>query len=303
VILPNVRRHLDVVAVHELDPLQMGRTPFDDVARDASGTLRDGERYDALLIAGFHHTHAPLALAALAQSAAAVVEKPVATSHTQLMQLLDALDQKPGRLFECFQRRYTRLNDFAREDLEVSAGDPIDYHGIVYEVPLPDRHWYRWPNSRTRLTSNGCHWIDHFLFLNGFSEPRELHVTVGPREIVNVSIELTNGAYFTMTLTDAGSERIGVQDHVELRANGRTVFVENNARYHAEGRFGVLRHCSVHKLEAYTRMYREIARQVATGETVDARRSLRVSAGTVLELERRMEDARGDSARRSRTAA
>jgi predicted dehydrogenase len=303
VILPNVRAHLDVISIHELDPLQLGRTPFANVNRDTSGTLRPGEHYDALLIAGYHHAHAPLAVAALQQGAAAIVEKPVATTPEQLSQLLAALERISGRLYECFQRRYSRLNDFARADLAVSPGEPIDYHAIVYEVPLPERHWYRWPNSRTRLTSNGCHWIDHFLFLNDFSEPRDLHVTIGPREIANVSIALTNGAFFTMTLTDAGSERIGVQDHVELRANGRTAFIENNARYRAEGRYGILRRRSISRQESYARMYREIARQVAAGEEIDARRSLRISAGTVLALEEQMAAVRKHLSQRPRTAA
>lgn len=303
VILPNVRQHLDVVCVHELDPLQLGRKPPQGLARDTLGAWRPDERWDACLIAGYHHTHAPLAVEALARGAAAVVEKPIATNEAQLAAVLAALEAQPGKLFECFQRRYTRLNDWAREDLELGGGEPVDYHAIVYEVPLPDRHWYRWPSSRTRLTSNGCHWIDHFLYLNEFSTPTEMHVALGPRGIVNVSLALDNGAYGTIVLTDAGSERIGVQDHVELRARGRTVFIENNARYCAEGRGGVIRRRSVSKLDAYVRMYREIARRIGENAPCDARRSVRVSAGAVLALEALLGGDAGATLRLHRPAA
>jgi predicted dehydrogenase len=332
VILPNVRRHLNVTAIHEVDPFQLGRISrrlesADTAAesretvalkseqraasrrpwsvfmpswwnserraehrktgplRSTNGCRLTEDRYDAYLIAGYHHTHAALAVAALQRGSAAVVEKPIATTLEQLSAVLNAMESGSTRLFECFQRRYTVLNEWARDDLQLTPGEPVDYHAVVYEVPLPSKHWYRWPNSRTRLTSNGCHWIDHFLYLNQFSQPATMQVHAGPREIVNVSITLENGAFGTLVLTDIGSERIGVQDHVELRANGRTVFIENNARYVCEGRYGIIRRRRVHKLDAYRRMYQSIARQIADGDLIDARTSLRVSAGTTLALE------------------
>ncbi len=64
------------------------------------------------------------------------------------------------------------MNAIAREDLAAAPGQPMSCHCVVYEVPLPRRHWYRWPVSSDRLVSNGCHWVDHFLFLNGFARER-----------------------------------------------------------------------------------------------------------------------------------
>jgi hypothetical protein len=64
---------------------------------------------------------------------------------------------------------------------------------------------------------------DHFLFMNGYPAAIGCDLTVAPyRSVVNCSITLANGAFFTMAMTDGGSERIGPQDYVELRANGRT---------------------------------------------------------------------------------
>ena len=83
-------------------------------------------------------------------------------------------------------------------DLGVAPGEPVSYHCIVYEVPLPELHWYRWPSSRSRLISNGCHWTDHFLLLNGFAEPVAYDVVESSDGMVNVTVELANGAVFTM---------------------------------------------------------------------------------------------------------
>ena len=49
------------------------------------------ERFDVHLIAGFHHTHAPLACHALDAGAHAVVEKPLATTEAQLHDFWSAM--------------------------------------------------------------------------------------------------------------------------------------------------------------------------------------------------------------------
>jgi hypothetical protein len=167
----------------------------------------------------------------------------------------------------------------------VGPGEAIHYHCIVYEVPLPRLHWYLWPNSRSRLTSNGCHWIDHFLFLNDYAAVRRSDLFVAGDGTISASLELENGAVFTMTLTEHGSERIGVQEHVELRAGGSTVRMVNGGLYEAEGPDRVLRRRRINKMESYFRMYRTIGRAVAEGRPGDSLRSIEVSTGAVLGLE------------------
>jgi predicted dehydrogenase len=291
-LLPHVERFLRLGAVHEIDPTQLPRERRPDVAWDTSGGLRDDERPDAVLIAGYHHTHAPLAVEALRRGAYAVVEKPLVTTRAQLDALEQAIRAAP-RLFACFQKRYLPFNDLAREDLGVGPGDPVNYHCVVYEIPLPELHWYRWPSSRTRLVSNGCHWIDHFLFLNGFSEPRGWDLAAGPDGTLNVTVVLENGAFFSMVLTDRGSERIGMQEHVELRAGDRTVRIENGADYFAESTTRVLRRARANRLDAYGIMYRSIARAVAEGRPGDTAESVLVPSRLVLALEERLAEVAG----------
>ncbi|WP_420129570.1 Gfo/Idh/MocA family protein [Longimicrobium sp.] len=291
-LLPHVERFLRLSAVHEIDPTQLPRERRADVAWDTSGVLRGDERPDAVLIAGYHHTHAPLAVETLARGAYAVVEKPLVTTRAQLDALEAALRRSP-RMFACFQKRYLRFNAMALEDLGVGPGEPVNYHCVVYEIPLPELHWYRWPSSRTRLVSNGCHWIDHFLFLNGFSEPRAWDLAAGPDGTLNVTVVLENGAFFSMVLTDRGSERIGMQEHVELRANDRTVRIENGSEYYAESTRGVLRRARANRLDVYGVMYRTIARAVAEGRPGDSLESVLVASRLVLALEERLAQVAG----------
>lgn len=289
-ILPNVKRSLDVRCVHEIDPTQMPRWSVVSNAWDTAPHPRVEESYDVYLVAGYHASHAPIAIEALDRGASAVVEKPVAMDQGQLASLRAAMENSAGEIFCCYQRRYSSLTELAQRDLGLSVGEPVSYHCIVYEVPLPALHWYRWPSSGSRLLSNGCHWVDHFLYLNSFADVRAVELTVAGDSTINCSLELQNGAVFTMVLTDVGSGRIGVQDHVELRARDKTVRIVNDSRYVAEDANRVLRRTAHNKTRSYEAMYSEVGRKLAAGEKGDSSESVRVSAGAALALEERLID-------------
>ncbi|WP_437672705.1 Gfo/Idh/MocA family oxidoreductase [Sorangium sp. So ce131] len=284
-ILPNVDPRIHVRAIHEIDPTQIGPVQPAGVSYDTSAIPRPDQDHDVYFIAGYHATHAPLAAHAIRRGGFAVVEKPLVTTRAQLEDLLDACRAHPGRLFACFHMRYSALWDLAREDLKLAPGQPVHYSCIVYEVPLVRRHWYEWPSSRSRIVSNGCHWLDHFLFMNGFSTPVRRHLFRGANGDFHVSVQLENGAVFSMVLTDVGSRRIGVQDHIELRAGGTTVRVDNASRYVAEDDHRVLRVARINKTESYARMYRSISEKILRDEPGDPLAWIERSTSLMLDLE------------------
>lgn len=287
-IIPNVRRRVRIEAVHELDPTQLGRIDELPWRVATSPQLLPGDRYDVHFIAGYHHTHADLAIQALESGAIAVVEKPAATDRAQLERLLAALERHEGRLFSGYHKRYNPLFALARQDLAIAPGEPVSVTSDVFEVALPRHHWYRWPNARSHIVSNGCHWIDHFLFMNDYALPRRWSVARSQNGDSLSHVELENGASLVLHLTHLGSPRIGVQDHITMRARDRTVSVTNGSIYLAEGPVRQLRRKRLNRMQAYSRMYRQIARNMATGTPGDSVRSLRVLNELVLELDREL---------------
>lgn len=285
-IIPNINGRLSLQRVHEIDPEQMAFFgPRPSVSLDTSPEPRDHLRFDAWFIAGFHHSHAQLAVAALNQQAYAVIEKPLATTRLDYDRFVSTLDAKPdARFFLCFHKRYSQLHELAVRDLTVQSGEPVDMHCIVYEVPLPAKHWYNWPNSGSRIISNGCHWIDYFMLQNDYLPATEFNIWSPRGADVCVQIKLTNGAYFSIVLTDNGSQRIGVRDHIELRHGGITVTIIDAAIYQAEDRQRIFRKASVNPMDAYGLMYRRIAQAIAEGRAGDTRVTLR-SSELVLTLE------------------
>ena len=293
-VVPQVRRYLTLGAIHEIDPDQIAAASGLGAALDTSPQPRTDERYDAWFIAGYHHTHAALAVRALASGAYAVVEKPLVTTRDQFGELQRAMQGAAApRLFACYHKRYSRLHEWARADLVAARGEPVDMHCIVYEIPLPALHWYNWPNAGSRLVSNGCHWLDYFLFVNDFSSVVDCGVQPLRGSDLLASVRLANGAQFAMSLTDTGSERLGVRELIELRAGHVTVRVRDASHYTAENSDRVLRRARVNPMAAYRRMYGSICRRITAGEDGDPVEWLR-STALMLDLE----DALRTSARR-----
>lgn len=291
-LIPNASPFIDIRKIHEIDPTQIPVGEH-EYAWDTAPLPRPDERADVFFGAGFHHTHVPVAIAALRQGAYAVLEKPVAVDEKQVGELLEALRISGPKLFSCYHKRYIPFNLFAIEDLGIEPGAPVSYSCVVYEVPLPKLHWYHWPNAKSRLVSNGCHWIDHFLFLNGFSDVRSFDLTIAPDETLNVSVTLANGAFFTMVLTDQGSERVGLRDYIELRTANSTVRMTDGSTYLAEGPDRVIRRATINKLFSYQNMYSTISEKISRGENGDSIDSVRISAGLILDLERLFQSRRG----------
>ena len=221
------------------------------------------EKHEVYFIASYNHTHVPIAIHALNQGAHVIMEKPIATDYQQLDDLINATKNSKGEIFIGFQKRYSIFNDYARKDLGVKPGDPISYHCIVFEIIQPEFFWYNWPNSKSRLFSNGRHLVDHFLYLNDFSEPTSINLALAKDDTINVWIELQNGAFFTMTFTEKGSSRVGPQDHIELKTPGRNVRITDAIRYFSENEHKIIRKKRVFKTEAYKKMYKTISKKIA----------------------------------------
>jgi predicted dehydrogenase len=283
VAVPRVRRHLDLACWHEIDPTQIGRGRQGPWAVRTSGLPEPDERPDAFLLAGYHHTHAPIAVTALERGASVIVEKPIATTNEQLDALLAAMAEGPGRVFVGFHKRYNPLTAMAREDLQLGDGRAVSMRCIVYEIPLPRNHWYLWPESRGRVLGNGCHWIDYCLCLNDWARPTRIESRALRNGDVVVTMDLENGASLAMTITEHGSDRLGVREHIHLTAGRRTATIRDDHLYEAESSTGVLRRHRVPKMAAFEKMYEHFGGSIAMGVGGDSTVSVEVSGRAALE--------------------
>ena len=286
VVIPQLGRRIPVRCIHEIDPWQIGRNRKELWSWDTSPGLRPDENPDIVVIASFHHTHVSIALEAMQRGARAVIiEKPIVTTSADLELLCAAVEKYRTPVFAAFQRRYSKFNKYIFDDLRIRPGEPVSCFGIAYEVPLPPQHWYRWPNSGSRIISNGCHWIDHFSYLNDFSPARQVTAAPLGEASMLIQIILENEAVLSLSLTHEGSPRLGVREHCEFRANGVTATVTDAKSYVSESARGVIRRARVHRFSAYRRMYRSMCDAITAGTDGDSLQSLRQSSHSVLAAE------------------
>lgn len=283
-ILPQIKKHLDLERIHEIDSTLIPTDSFPETDLDTSPYFRVGEDYKAAFIAGYHHHHARLSAEALSRDIYAVSEKPLAVSWDDLELLENALEETPTKFFSGFHKRYLPFNDYIFKDLEITKGEPLNFHAFVYEVPVPENHWYSWKISGPRFLQDGCHWVDYFLYLNDFSKPENIEVNSLEEETTAVTIKLSNGAVGTITLTTKGSSRIGVQDYIELRTEDATARMKNSTHYEAETHSSKLREEKISKGTTYNKMYTQIAESIANGEPGDDKDNILTSAETVLTI-------------------
>ena len=156
-----------------------GRFGFERAAASPEELLGD-EALDAIVIATRHSTHAGLAAAALRAGKAVFVEKPLALTEEELIEVEAALGEG-GMLMVGFNRRFAPL-------VERLAGELGDSDNRVLTVrinagPLPDDHWLHDPDEGGgRLLGEGCHFVDLLTHLAG-SRPTEVHAVAVPRPL------------------------------------------------------------------------------------------------------------------------
>ena len=174
----------------------------------------------------------------------------------------------------------------------VTYGEPIFYNSIVYELKQPEFFWYTWPVSRSTFFANACHQIDHFLYLNNFSVPKDFGLHVLADNTIVVWIELENGATLTSTFSEKGSSRVGPKDIVELKVTGKIVRITDATHYLSEDNQRIIRKRKVFKPTSYRDMYQTISRKIAHNEEGDSIHSIITTTKIMLDLEEKLQEAK-----------
>lgn len=287
ITLPYLKPFVHLARVHEIDPalkIGSGVKEFSTLPHPEP----EDYRYPVWLIAGYHHTHATQAIEAIVHGNIPIIEKPIATTFSDLEALQKAIEKYKTPFYQCFQKRYQVYNDFIRKDLKLENNQPVNFKATVFEIPLNKSHWYNWPASGSRIISNGCHWIDHFLFINGYCDWSQYEVEILSPEELLVYIKLVNGAIGVLTLSDVGSNRIGMREYTEFSVPGYRATLIDSMHYRSESNAGLIRKFKSDKLAYLRKMYTAIGRDIAANGQGDDPISLKSTHLSLL-LEERLQ--------------
>ena len=193
----------------------------DRAATDFSDVLED---VDAVLLSLPHHLHHPVGMECLAAGKHVLMEKPLANTERECLDLIEAADRADRLLMVAYCMRYHPLVARMKQLLDEKA------YGDVFQVSIwTEQHTQyspgHWAASAARLGggqlfSHGCHYIDLLLwFLGNPVEGTHIGTNYGTpwmekEGTSNVTIKFENGAlgYHFGTWGAKGS-RLGYSFH------------------------------------------------------------------------------------------
>lgn len=129
------------------------------------------DEVDAISIATPHHLHYPMAMEAISRNKHVLIEKPLANTEEECLQLIEAAKQKGVTLMVAYVVRFRPEVQRLKEAIDREEyGKPFNAHCWIegYIPPAPGS----WFSSKEQLGggvlfSHGCHYIDILQWLLG----------------------------------------------------------------------------------------------------------------------------------------
>lgn len=194
---------------------------------NAPEEVLDNPALKLLYVVSNHASHTAYAVAGLGRNVDAYVEKPVAVTRAQLVELMGALQRSTGRLYAGYNRPYAPAIQLLRERVKASAANgAFSLSYVINGHQLPPDHWYRNSNEGTRICGNLGHWIDltiHVLAWRGLPGWVDVQIAQANRAEPddNLTVTLTTDRHdiVTMLLTARSEPFEGISEFVNFQYN------------------------------------------------------------------------------------
>jgi predicted dehydrogenase len=184
--------------------------------------LRDDE-VKFVYVASNHATHADYAIAALQAGKTVYLEKPIAVTWKQLVQLQAALSNG-GTIFSGYNRPFSKAIRSLRNLVDPNEKGGISLNCFVAGHVIHADHWYRLPEEGTRICGNAGHWIDLFVHLiMARSKPNIITISIlhaNDTEFddnFSLSISTDKGDIFALVLSSRSEPFEGINETILLQ--------------------------------------------------------------------------------------
>lgn len=194
-----------------------------DVAASAVELLRQpGMRL--VYVASNHASHSHYAVQALEQGLDVYIEKPIAVTYLQLVELLKALRASGGRVFAGYNRPFSGAIRLLRQEMDIDRSSAISMQCFVAGHLLAADHWYRRPDEGTRICGNMGHWLDlmvHIFCWRSLPDSMTISILAAdqnePDENVVVSLRSDRGDIVSIILTARSEPFEGILETINIQ--------------------------------------------------------------------------------------
>lgn len=199
-----------------------------EIAQCSSDWLTDRDTR-IVYIASNHYSHTDYACAALSGGKDVYLEKPIAVTWAQLVQLDRAVRLGPGTIYSGYNRPFSRAIRSLKEKMPISPDAGFSICCFVSGHLIAADNWYRHPLEGTRICGNAGHWIDLFLHILNWRDLPAIYrislISADPNEAddnFSLSIATDKGDIFSLMLTARSEPFEGVNETLNLQ-HGSTI--------------------------------------------------------------------------------
>jgi predicted dehydrogenase len=188
----------------------------------------DDDTLDAVFIVTRHRSHAGLVCEALKRGLAVFVEKPLALTEEQLVEVMETVAETGNdRVMVGFNRRFAPLFTDLRDRLGPLRG-PMSARYLINAGNLEPGSWYLNEELEgSRFAGEGGHFIDTLSALVGH-DPVEVQA-MGSGASVHALLRFSDGSVATISYVTDGSPRFP-KETLDVSADGRNGRLDNFQR-------------------------------------------------------------------------
>lgn len=198
---------------------------------DYRDLLNDPE-ISTVLITTRHGSHAHFATEALRSGKHVFVEKPLALTHDQLSQILEAYNERPeATLMVGYNRRFSPHSRAIRQALGDQPG-PLNIVATMNAGALPPNLWvHDLETGGGRILGEACHFIDLCSYLTGSNVTSVCMNAMGPNAPLNtdnasILLRYANGSNAVINYFANGSKAYS-KERIEVYSLERTFVLDN----------------------------------------------------------------------------
>lgn len=234
-----LRKHACFVACYDID--EQARTGMAKAWRvrrccGAFSDILDASDVELAYVASNHASHSSYAASLLKAGKDVYVEKPIATSRTQLQSLADAIVESKRRIFAGYNRPFSKAISRLRGYLPHPKG-PMTLACFVSAHVLDSDHWYRNPAEGTRICGNVGHWLDlgvHLLCWRHLPDALVINIAYGDPAVPddNIAISLTSdfGDLISIVVTSRCEPFDGIGEMINVQWDDTIAVIDDFRR-------------------------------------------------------------------------
>jgi len=193
--------------------------------------LIEAESVGMVMITTRHNLHAPMALDALKAGKDVFVEKPLALTSEELLDIESAMKASGRSVMVGFNRRFSPFSERIKQILGERPG-PISVIATMNAGFIPPESWvHDLRQGGGRILGEACHYVDLISFLTGSEVERVFMTAMGQNpdqksDVASIHLRYRNGSLGVINYFANGSKSYS-KERVEVYFSGKNLIMDN----------------------------------------------------------------------------